>query len=352
MHVSSRAERKQQHIQHALSSGQSNLHGFDDVQFVHQSLPESSIDQINLNTKIGELSLSSPIFINAMTGGGGDQTFVINKQLAEVAKECNLALAVGSQMSAIKDPSERYTFEVVRRIHPDGLIFANIGAEATVDQAKTAVSMIAANVLQIHLNVVQELVMPEGDRDFSGTIKRIETIARAVEVPVIVKEVGFGMSKETAQHLVNIGVNIVDVGGFGGTNFSKVENLRRKSPLHYFDEWGITTVSSIVEIDSVLQNGSVIGSGGINSPLVAAKAISLGSSAVGVAGYFLKELTTNGVEGLVNMVNEWHNDLKLIMTALGTKSIPHLGQAPIVIKGDTYHWLTQRGFDTSKYSNR
>ncbi|MGO4888138.1 type 2 isopentenyl-diphosphate Delta-isomerase [Anaerobacillus sp. MEB173] len=347
-----RTVRKIDHLEHALAVGQERAHGFNDVQFVHQSMPNCSVDEIQLSTKIGELDLSSPIFINAMTGGGGERTKEINGQLAQVAAKCNIGIAVGSQMSAIKDHTQRETYEIVRKMNPNGLVLANLGSEATVEQAKQAVDMLEANGLQIHLNVIQELVMPEGDRDFTDALKRIEQIVTALSVPVIVKEVGFGMSKETAQQLANAGVTIMDVGGFGGTNFSKVENCRRETPLSFFDDWGIKTTCSIVEVKSNQPFASVIGSGGIQTSLDIAKSIALGASAVGLAGYILKVLTDKGSDGVLAVLDELHKDLKLIMTALGVTTIPQLQKVPLVISGDTYHWLEQRGFNTKIFGMR
>ncbi|MFD1738571.1 type 2 isopentenyl-diphosphate Delta-isomerase [Bacillus salitolerans] len=342
----SRAQRKIDHINNAIETGQVRAHGFDDVLFVHQSLPNLSINEIQYSTKVGELSLSSPIIINAMTGGGGEQTLKINQELAIISKECNIGLAVGSQMSAIKDPKERSSYQVVRRENPTGVVVANLGSEATVDQALEAIEMIEANALQIHLNVVQELVMPEGDRDFSGALRRIEKVVKRVNIPVIVKEVGYGMSKETAIKLEEVGVSIIDVGGFGGTNFSKIENLRRSRNLGFFDEWGIPTASSIAEVRSVSSSLSIIGSGGIQSALDMIKAIRLGASAVGMAGYLLKMLIDKGLQSTIDEITELHNDIRFIMTALGTRNLDEIKKAPIVVKGDTYHWLLQREINT------
>ncbi|MBA2875009.1 type 2 isopentenyl-diphosphate Delta-isomerase [Thermaerobacillus caldiproteolyticus] len=348
----SRARRKIEHIAHALSTGSVGKHGFDDIVFVHQSLPNLRTNDIDLRTTLGELTLSSPLFINAMTGGGGRATLEINKGLAEAAKECRIAMAVGSQMAALKDANERPSFEIVRQVNPNGVIFANIGSEATVEDAKRVVDMIEANGLQIHLNVVQELIMPEGDRDFTGALRRIEQIVRHVDVPVIVKEVGFGMSKETAVQLADVGVMIVDVGGFGGTNFARIENQRRSAILSYFNEWGISTAASIVEVSQTVPHLSVIGSGGVRTAFDAAKAIALGAAAVGVAGSFLKLLIEEGAESLVEEIHALHTDLSLIMSALGAKTIEELRRVPLVIRGDTHHWLTERGFDTKVYSCR
>ncbi|OAT74768.1 type 2 isopentenyl-diphosphate Delta-isomerase [Parageobacillus thermoglucosidasius] len=348
----SRAKRKTEHIQHALSTADQGTSGFDDIAFVHQSLPDIRISDIHLHTTLGELSLSSPFFINAMTGGGGQKTLEINKGLAEAAKHCQIAMAVGSQMAALKDDKQRETFEIVRKVNENGIIFANIGSEATVDDAKRAVDMIEADGLQIHLNAVQELVMPEGDRDFTGALLRIEQIVQTVQVPVIVKEVGFGMSRETALRLKEIGVKIVDVGGFGGTNFARIENKRRSNIIAYFNDWGIPTAASIVEVVQTSPSLVVVGSGGVRTALDAVKAIALGASAVGMAGPFLRTLVEQGVEALVAYIEELHRDLTLIMGALGARTIDKLQRVPLVIRGDTHHWLTERGFDTKIYSCR
>lgn len=347
-----RAERKNEHIKYALQMKEPSQSGFDDIRFVHQSVPNMDVQDVDIRTTIGELQLSSPIFINAMTGGGGKRTENINRMLAEIASITNIPMAVGSQMAAIKDETERRSFEIVRRVNEKGIILANIGSEATVDQAQYVIDMLHADALQIHLNVIQELVMPEGDRHFSGAINRIEQILSKVHIPIIVKEVGFGMSKEAARKLANIGVRIIDVGGKGGTNFSAIENYRRKNPLHYFDDWGIITNASIVEVKETAPYLSVIASGGITSSLHVLKSIALGANACGIAGHFLEILMKDGVDCVIQSINEMHDDLKRMMTALGAKTIRDVQNAPIVIHGETYHWLSERGFDTKKYAQR
>ena len=347
-----RSKRKWDHIQYALTTGQSRDTGFDDITFIHQSLPDSSIEQVSLKTMVGELSLSSPLFINAMTGGGGERTEEINRQLANIASETRVAMAVGSQMSSIKNSSEISTYKIVRKENPNGLIFANLGSEASVDQALQAVDMLEANALQIHLNTIQELTMPEGDRDFTGALRRMEAIVKKLPVPVIVKEVGFGMSRETAKKLTQIGISIVDVGGFGGTNFAKIENERRNRLLSFFNSWGIPTVVSIAEVKYSFPDLTVLGSGGIQSSLDVVKALSLGASAVGLAGYILKILFEEGIEESMTEIEEIKKEIGYVMTALGLTTIKDLQKAPLVIEGKTHHWLNERGINTKIYSNR
>lgn len=347
-----RSKRKAEHLQHALKTGQSRLTGFDDITFVHQSLPDSSMEQVELSTKIGELSLSSPIFINAMTGGGGEATYQINRKLAIVARETDIPIALGSQMSALKDSTEARTYRVVREENKNGLVFANLGSEATVDQACMAVDMLEANALQIHLNTIQELTMPEGDRDFVDALLRIESIVKRVEVPVIVKEVGFGMGMETVEKLQSIGVTTVDIGGFGGTNFAKIENERRANLLSFFNDWGIPTAVSIIEAKETHSSLNVIGSGGIQNSLDIVKALSLGASATGLAGKPLRTLVDYGYKQLIDEIEEMKNEIKLLMTALGASRVEDLQKAPLIITGNTHHWLTERGIDTKTFAQR
>ncbi len=320
--------------------------------FLHQSLPDTSVSQVSLDTKIGELFVSSPIFINAMTGGGGERTMRINRDLAAVAKEFGMVMAVGSQMSALKNIEEEETYKVVRKENPHGIIIGNLGSEATVEEAKRAIDMIEANMLQIHINVIQELTMPEGDRDFSDALKRIEAIVNGIDRPVIVKEVGFGMNQEVVNKLASIGVKAVDVGGYGGTNFAKIENERRQRLLSFFNDWGIPTAAALAEARNSPSSIEILSSGGIQTSLDVAKSIALGASLVGIAGYFLKILIKEDLEGLMEEVELLHKELSIIMTALGAVTISDLQSAPLIISGRTHHWLRERGIDTKKYSQR
>ncbi|KMY54628.1 isopentenyl pyrophosphate isomerase [Bacillus sp. FJAT-27231] len=347
-----RAQRKRDHIQYALSTGQNRRTGLDDITFVHQSLPDTALEEISIQTKIGGLSLGSPIFINAMTGGGGRETERINGELALAAKEAGVAMAVGSQMSALKNQEERRSFKVVRKLYGDGIILANLGSEATVEQAEAAVEMVEANALQIHLNVIQELTMPEGDRSFKGAVERIGLIADKLPVPVIVKETGFGLGREAIKKLAALPVAAVDVSGFGGTNFAAVENKRRKKRLDYFNSWGIPTAAAIVECKTAVDQLDVIASGGLQNSLDVAKSLALGAAAAGMAGSLLSVLMENGAEALAAELSSLHEDLKLIMCAVGAKKVTDLHKVPLILSGETFHWLHIRGCDPAALAQR
>jgi isopentenyl-diphosphate delta-isomerase len=346
-----RVSRKMDHVHYALSMGQSGQNGLNDVRFVHNPLPDTSLDHISLATRIGDLVMSSPILINAMTGGA-QETEEINLGLAAAAKETGIAMAVGSQMAAVRDPSLARSYAIARETNPNGLLFANLGSEASVDQAVRAVEMVSANAMQIHLNVVQELVMPEGDRSFKDVLRRLERIVRNVGVPVIVKEVGFGMTASAAASLHAIGVTAVDCGGKVVPPFPAIENARREQALEWFDDWGNSTAVSMIEAKEGIPAGALVGSGGIRNALEAAKTIALGADAVGIAGLFLKALREQGVTALVEVIRSLHRDLRMIMTAVGARSITELKQAPVVISGETGHWCAARGIDIRKYAMR
>jgi isopentenyl-diphosphate delta-isomerase len=346
-----RMSRKMEHVRHALDLVATGRNGLADIQLVHNCLPDASTDAVAFTTRIGDLTLSSPIFINAMTGGA-HETEAINRELAVVAREKGLAMAVGSQMSAIRNKEVAYSYRIVRKMNPDGVIFANLGSEATVEQALEAVDMVQANALQIHLNVMQELIMPEGDRDFRHALERIAAIAERLPVPVIVKEVGFGIMAEGAAKLKAIGVPIVDVGGSGGTNFAAIENARRANSLDWLNDWGHPTSVALLETLSVYGPGSVIASGGIASSADVIRALCLGASAVGIAGAFLRVLQTEGTEAAMRLADELHEGLRLMMTALGASTVPELWRKPVVVGGDTAAWCAARGIDTTAYARR
>ncbi|SDN37768.1 type 2 isopentenyl-diphosphate Delta-isomerase [Alkalicoccus daliensis] len=347
----SRTKRKLDHINHALSSKIVNTNGLEDITFVHQSFPETSLNSISIESEYNILKLGAPLFINAMTGGGGKATEGINAQLAEIANSLHIPIAVGSQMAALKDNSQRASYEIVRKNNPRGLVFANVGSEATIDEALACVEMLEADALQIHMNTIQELVMPEGDRDFKGALSHIGKIVEKLHIPVIVKEVGFGMSRETAEKLLENGVECLDTGGKGGTNFSLIENARREKQLPFFDEWGISTAASLVEVKAA-GVPHIAASGGIKTSEDIAKAIALGGDMCGMAGQVLKWLQQSGQQAAHENLENVLSELKIIMTALGAKNISELQRVPLIISGDTYHWLQERGNSTKHFAGR
>ncbi|MFE5317152.1 type 2 isopentenyl-diphosphate Delta-isomerase [Paenibacillus sp. NPDC056579] len=352
-----RIPRKLEHVHYALKLGQKGSHGFSDIKLIHNCIPESCTKLISLQTTIGELNLSSPIIINAMTGGARE-TEEINRELAVAARETGLAMAVGSQMSAIKNREVVSSYRVVRQMNPEGIVIGNLGSEATPDQAEQAVEMLRADALQIHLNVMQELIMPEGDRDFRGTSERIASIMERVHVPVIVKEVGFGMAHESVTALARLGVTLFDIGGSGGTNFAAIENARRSEPISWLNDWGSTTAVALLEALHALksrkaQTGeAIIATGGISGSREVSKALILGASAVGIAGAFLSILRTDGTAALIDRIRSIHHELTLVMTALGAPAIADLWNVPVVVGGETAHWCMTRGIDITSYANR
>ena len=263
-------------------------------------------------------------------------------------------MAVGSQMAALKDASVAGTYRVVREANPRGIVIANLGSEATVDQAKSAVDMLEADALQIHLIVMQELVMPEGDRDFRGAGNRIAAIVQGVGVPVIVKEVGFGLGGATARKLLDLGVTIVDVGGRGGTDFAAIENERREEPLAWTKGWGLPTAVSLLEVLPYFAAGagSVIASGGISDSLDAVKALALGAGAIGVAGAVLRAWQSGGAAGAASYLRELEQGMRIAMAALGASSVAELNRVPLVIVGTTLEWCKERGIETHGYARR
>jgi isopentenyl-diphosphate delta-isomerase len=324
---------------------------FNDIRLVHQALPGIGVEDTSILPKTGDLKLKSPVFINAMTGGGGAHTLKLNALLARAAKETGVAMAVGSQMAALKDPDERASYEIVRKENPEGFLIGNLGSEATVRQAQDAVEMIGADALQIHLNVIQELTMPEGDRNFSGALERIAEIAARLEIPVIVKETGFGISRETAEKLAETDIAAVDVGGYGGTNFAAIENERRARKLGYFQEWGVPTAAAIVEVRSAFPR-TVLASGGIQDAQDIIKAFVLGADAAGLAGSFLRAAVERGESQLIQDIHWLQDDLRMMMTALGEKELPGLRNCPAVISGELYHYLEMRGYSPAAFARR
>lgn len=341
---SSRSNRKTDHIIYSLVlEKEKSKNYFDDITIIHNCLPEINLDDIDMSTSLCNLHLKTPIIINAMTGGSVEAE-KINQNLAKIAKEENLAIAVGSQKIALREPKYEKSFKIVRKVNPHGLVFANLGAESSVEDAQKAIDMLDADAIQIHLNVPQEIAMPEGRRKFKGMLENIESILKNINVPVIVKEVGFGIAKEEAKKLVDIGVKIVDISGKGGTNFLAIENKRNKeNPLYNLENWGIPTPASLLEVvKTVGEQINIIASGGLRTGLDAAKSLALGAKATGFSGSILYILLTQGYQGLKKYIQKIKQEISSVMLMTGAKNLKELRQRPVIISGDTRDWIETR----------
>lgn len=345
--------RKDAHL--ALADAQYNPRansGFDSVRFMPNALPQVALDEVDSSMRVfvqkesdadgtsaSACSASanpaflwrSPLYINAMTGGSANAQ-KINAQLARVAAKTGVAIASGSLSAALQNDALTDTFSVIRSENPRGFVMANVSAGTSQSDAMRAVDMLQANALQVHLNAAQELVMPEGDRDFRNWLKNIEQIVRSCErvsVPVVVKETGCGMTARDVLRLRDVGVRAVDVSGRGGTNFVTIENARRShGGYDYLADWGLTTVESLIDIrkcEALKANPvEVFASGGVRTPLDVVRALALGASAVGVAGEFLHTLMHEGEDALTQQISDWQEQIRVIMALLGCKSVADL----------------------------
>lgn len=329
-----RKYRKREHIENYLRSSYTGNPLFDDVLLVHNSLPECDFYEVDTSTMFLNKNINFPLMINAMTGGS-EFTEDINRDLSLIAKEFNLPMAVGSQTLAMEDKDAIKSYQIVRENMKDGIVLGNLSGRATVDEAKFAVEMIGADGLQIHLNPAQELAMEEGDRTFRGILTNIEKIVASLDVPVIVKEVGFGMSKEVVKRLYDSGVRIVDVSGYGGTNFMEVENLRNpENDLSELYSWGIPTAMSVIGAKSLgLDDLQIISSGGVRNSLDIAKSIAIGADMVAISGEILSYLIHGGYEYTMQYLAGLIYKTKIVMTLTGSKNIEELKKTKYFITG-------------------
>lgn len=310
------SKRKDEHIKYASKQKELN-NDFDNIQLEHLSIPNFNLDDINLETNFLNFKSSYPFYINAMTGGS-KKAKLINEKLAYISKKYNIPIVLGSQSAALKDESLVDTYKIVRNINKGGYIVANISANYNSQDALKAIEMINANALSIHINLIQELVMKEGDRSFTHWKENIIDIHENIKIPIIVKEVGFGMSKETIEALLKLGVKNIDVSGQGGTNFALIERNRKKGTNTIFDNLGISTVNSLINAKEY--NINVLASGGIRNALDIFKALSLGAKAVGLSKYFLN-LTKLPYKQIDIEMNKLINDLKMLFLIYNKQSM-------------------------------
>lgn len=316
---------------------------------LHQALPELDLDKIDMQQSFLGKTLQYPLLINAMTGGT-DLAAGINRSLAAAARDFGLAMAVGSQHIALAEPVRRPSFTVVREVNPHGPIIANVSALARPADALAAIEMVEADGLQLHLNVPQELAMREGERHFAGVLDNIGQIAALSPVPIIVKEVGFGLCKESVRLLHQAGITWFDTGGQGGTNFIAIEDLRQGCFAGELNSWGLPTAASLAEIISLRLPVQVIASGGVRSAADAAKAICMGARLVGMAGPLLKILIHQGPASLNAGIEEWIYRLRAVFLMTGSQSIEALQSKPLLILGKTAAWLAARHIDPHYWS--
>lgn len=349
--MNQQTNRKNEHVSLSENFYAQGDSSFKDIHFVHHSFPEMKVSEVDLSTKLGSLEFSLPFFINAMTGGS-DWTGKLNQKLAILARETGLAIATGSISAGLKNPSVSESYSIVRKENPNGLVFANLGAGHGSENAKKAIDMVEADALQIHVNAPQEVIMPEGDRDFSKWIENIQDILENIDVPLIVKEVGFGMSRETVQLLEDIGVKYIDISGKGGTNFAQIENFRRREKkLDDMEPWGQTTAVSLLEAMAVKDKSQIISSGGIRSAQDILKSLALGADLVGVSSEFM-HLILKDVDEAIEVVTQWKLELERSMTLLSARKISDLKKTDLIVSGDTAHWSQLRGIDLKEYANR
>lgn len=329
-----RKYRKREHIENYLRTTFVGNPMFEDVFLYHNSLPECDFYEIDTSTTFLNKKVDFPLMINAMTGGS-DFSENINESLAYVAKKFNIPMAVGSETIALEDQDAKKSFQVVRDIVGDGIVIANLSGHASVEEAKKAVDIISADGLQIHLNPAQELAMDEGDRSFKNVLLNIENIVKELEVPVIVKEVGFGISQDVAKRLYGVGVRHIDVSGFGGTNFLEVENLRApENDLSELYSWGIPTAMSLIEVAELNYDElSIISSGGVKSSLDVIKSIVLGASMVGISGEILTYLIHGGAEYTMQYIENLIYKSKMIMMLTGAKNVSELKNLDYKVTG-------------------
>lgn len=345
-----RQKRKVEHIVWAMELEDYGLTGFDDLHLIPSTAPELSLEQVDCSCSFLGKTLSAPIIINAMTGGHPN-VYKLNAGLAEASSIAGIAMAVGSQRAGLEKPEVEYTYKVAREKNRDGVILANINAGCKLEEAMSCVEMVQADGIQLYLNVAQELSMSEGDVDYRGIMDNISLLLEELPVPVIVKEVGFGMSWETVSSLAAVGVKYIDIGGKGGTNFAAIEAARQGKDNMPLVDWGIPTVPSMLEALTIT-GPQIVVSGGVRTCGDIAKSLAAGAIMAGIAKPFLKVLMEKSVEGLVDYISELKTGLCHYMMAMGARNISEMRSKQMVVSGNTAQWLKSRGIDADFYARR
>jgi len=324
----------EQDVRSGLTSGLERYH------FVHEALPELDLEAVDATLNLFGKKMNAPILISSMTGGT-EEAKTINQRLAEAAQTAGVAMGVGSQRAALENPDLAETFSIARKVAPDILLFANLGAVQlnygySIDQCRRAVDMLQADALCLHLNPLQEAVQAGGDTNFAGLAKKIEKVCIKIEVPVIVKEVGWGTSERTAKILADCGVSAIDVAGAGGTSWSQVEMHRApdvftRQLAATFVGWGIPTTESLLNIKKATPEITIFASGGLKDGLDIAKCIALGATLGGMAGQFLRAAAVS-TEEAIEMMNLTKRQIEVTMFAAGATNIISLQNITLIGK--------------------
>ena len=313
--------------------------GLDRYRFSHACLPELDFAEIDITTTFLGKKLNAPLLISSMTGGT-EQAKQINYRLAEVAQNHRLAMGVGSQRVAVEKPETAASF-AIRKLAPDALLFANLGAiqlnyKYGLEQCLKAVDILEADALILHLNPLQECIQPRGDVNFRGLLDKIAQLTNKIEVPIIAKEVGNGISADMTQKLLDAGVSAIDVAGAGGTSWAKVESERAENKLQRrlgrtFSDWGIPTAECIVEINHSFPNVPLIASGGLRNGLEVAKSLALGADLAGLAFPFL-QAANQSPDSLEELVEVLTSEIKTVLFCVGSQNIAKLQNSAMLSK--------------------
>ena len=331
--------RKSEHLKITTSQDvrSSASTGLERISLRHEALPEINLSDVDTSMQLFGKQLKVPLLISSMTGGTG-QAGLFNLQLAKAAQDFGIAISVGSQRVALEDQSQANSFQV-RKVAPDALLFANLGAiqlnnNYGVTQCQQAVDMIAADALILHLNPLQEALQPEGNTNFGGLAKKIEQVCNSLSVPVVVKEVGWGISPRTAKLLQECGVSAIDVAGAGGTSWSQVEKYRLADPIlamtaSAFSGWGISTLDSIHNVRENAPETLIFASGGILNGIDATKCLCLGAKLVGFAHLLLQSLVDHE-QSLANTLESLIREIRISMFCTGVSRIEDLKSSLLI----------------------